>query len=749
MSIAKSSNATTTPSFNHSQNASSSIPRITVTANTPLLHTHHLGNNNAYNQYACIRCRRLKKKCSKELPQCANCAKQNESCEYVERKNKRKSSPTLSLNGKKLRASISSTNITTTNTTTTTTTASNSANSSAPSSHSNSLSSLSDSEREIPYLISPSTSSLPQFQLPPLVKSDYPQASSLSSYSLQQPSNQIPLPSLPMQIYNIPHQNINIIQPNPSNSHYLDLSILPQQSSTSRDRSNSKSSLRSLSPTSQSPSNDYNSNIIFQHAPHNSIQFELLSLISNKINLLDNNIISINFDLDINNIPLFEDQFFELFDFITFIDKKLMIPLLEDFKLKKFNWNSINQSNSDYFNSIEFLLLLTCSLLKISMQSTLDPYYYKFTFTMANKFINRKSFKLTNIQILRIATLLQLVAFFSNSELDIISFIQTFLTTYSLKWKLNNNLKKNLNGVTLTDIEYANRLFWCIYIFDTYISSTTSEQSGFQINNINVQNPLAIVKDEEITIKNQIIIINLLKIQSKILNQLYTINSSDLSLINNSNRFTTLSLLRQDADLWYNDCRILLSKFSEENSNSNLMIEKLQNFAAWVSQEYYYTLITLFKPSIMFPNPDSPNFTVISNATFQNTQLLNDLLCKNKTPLSLPFFARYSITSLYALLSLYKGTFTISESTSLIKNMLQIWSRGKTQFTKNCYSCLSNLNKISILANPNLHFKNDEIYLPIDSSAQVVKDSINHFINLMQTNGVNVEIDQNYINNLV
>ncbi|VUG19580.1 DEBR0S5_06458g1_1 [Brettanomyces bruxellensis] len=42
------------------------------------------------NQYACTRCRRLKKKCSKEFPKCANCRKQNKVCEYVERKNKRK-----------------------------------------------------------------------------------------------------------------------------------------------------------------------------------------------------------------------------------------------------------------------------------------------------------------------------------------------------------------------------------------------------------------------------------------------------------------------------------------------------------------------------------------------------------------------------------------------------------------------------------------------------------------------------------
>ncbi|OWB61155.1 hypothetical protein B5S31_g5199 [[Candida] boidinii] len=49
-------------------------------------------NNNepGFRQYACTRCRKLKKKCTKEYPRCSNCGRFNQNCFYPERKNKKK-----------------------------------------------------------------------------------------------------------------------------------------------------------------------------------------------------------------------------------------------------------------------------------------------------------------------------------------------------------------------------------------------------------------------------------------------------------------------------------------------------------------------------------------------------------------------------------------------------------------------------------------------------------------------------------
>ncbi|OUM51223.1 hypothetical protein BVG19_g312 [[Candida] boidinii] len=46
-------------------------------------------NRDEFHKYSCTRCRRLKKKCSRQKPTCYNCQRANEDCQYVDRKNKR------------------------------------------------------------------------------------------------------------------------------------------------------------------------------------------------------------------------------------------------------------------------------------------------------------------------------------------------------------------------------------------------------------------------------------------------------------------------------------------------------------------------------------------------------------------------------------------------------------------------------------------------------------------------------------
>ncbi|OWB69339.1 hypothetical protein B5S30_g4745 [[Candida] boidinii] len=47
-------------------------------------------NETGFRQYACTRCRKLKKKCTKEFPRCSNCGRFNQNCFYPERKNKKR-----------------------------------------------------------------------------------------------------------------------------------------------------------------------------------------------------------------------------------------------------------------------------------------------------------------------------------------------------------------------------------------------------------------------------------------------------------------------------------------------------------------------------------------------------------------------------------------------------------------------------------------------------------------------------------
>jgi hypothetical protein len=828
----------------------------------------HLSKEKLYNQYACIRCRRLKKKCSKDLPTCSNCDKQNESCEYVERKNKRKSSINNNsvsvIHLKKIRKNSSSNSN------------SNSDNENAIYGDHKLLNSdnenndiplilVNDNPLNLPHqnsnfnkkslpnndsiLLSPRSSTVssnqppsptlligsnPIIQLPPIknkslninqpINLENSTLPSLSLYSLQQSnninnkmnnitSNIIDSSNLP----SVPRQLLTPININNSNQSSFNVTFQPTFSdplNSVRPRTCSKSSIRSTSPTNTqkrntflipSPKiNDNNNNInnkndnnnnnnnvnntnnsntnlnkipnpLFDLASNNSIEYDLLILIFGKIGYIDENIYSsfINPNLNEN----FEYNFQILLKLLIFLDQKLLIQKLSDFKNNKFNWIGDNQSIEDYYNSIEFLLIFTCSIIISNSQNDIkDLYYAKFTFTMAYKLLQKKIHSISNIQILRLIMLLQIISLLSNLDLKISYFIQSTLSSFALKLNLNRNLKIiNLDfGITLSELEYSNRLFWTIFVTDSLLSSTTGQQPNFKLNNIDVPLPIAITKDEENKIIIQNIIINMSKIQSKIISELYTANAKN-ETNTDSERFMILSALRQDADMWYNECRILLSKLSELNlnsiSNSNSYFDSnfnftsnskdsknlkfidekfkinLQNFAAWISQEYYYTLTTLFKPSNLFPKPDLPNFTVISNATFQNTIILKDLITNKILPNSNFFFSRYSNISLFLLISLIKGMFTIKDSDEIMKNLLDIWKFNSSEFSKKIYDCFLKIDiilKQEILKQQKLLLLNDIFHLN-DESTKLILKQLNILTTLMKNNGFLISIDIDYL----
>ena len=804
----------------------------------------------SHNQYACVRCRRLKKKCSKELPTCRNCNRQNESCEYVERKNKRRASISIALasahdapDSKKHRSHSSNSNNSNTNSSEGNYDTATESETSALTSAAVSMRrrTISNAHPHFPsttttinndLLLSPrSTHAKPTIiQLPPIratsintnINGTGAELPSLSSYSLNGNNALEPvlLPSIPRQLLSGRYSFSS--NGDPVEPHQL---AIPPPSTSYRPRTGSRGSLsnRSLSPisahrstfhipavkiTDLSPKTGNDNSIVhsilpslaqpprtiplFEEANTRSIEFEMLSLMFSRIGLIDENIFStfINHDLTSN----FERTFETLLKIIVFIDTEAVLAKFEDFKKNNFNWNGKDQNSSDYVASIEFLLIYTCSIIianaspfsastaaissssmsmsKSSSSNTnsansaasasLPPSatdigcYHKFTFTMAFKLLQRKSTPTSHFQILKIMTLLQFTSIISSQELETSTFIQTNLSSYAHKYQLNRNLKSvNAKGITLPELELANRLFWSIFVADSLCATTTGQQPNFRLDDIDVPIPFPITKSEENSIAVQNIFINMSKIQNKIATEFYTANVHNLA----SEKFAILSAHRQDADMWYNECRILLSSLTDNyNLIANASKERkiayeinLQTFASWISLEYYYTLTFLFKPSMLFPRPDIPNFTVISNATHQSTSLMRDVVKNCAFPLSSFFYARFSNITLQIFASLYKGMYTSTECMEILNHLSYIWKNGNnvTPFTTRVSDILRDMQqnltpsfeKIKTLERNDLEVP----FRPDDETARPVLAQIVNLALEMEKLGISVNADLCYL----
>lgn len=499
------------------------------------------------------------------------------------------------------------------------------------------------------------------------------------------------------------------------------------------------------------------SNGLFDISPPNSLEQDLLNLIFKKMGFIDESILT---TITNHNPQLdYQNTLGLLSKLLIFLDQKVMFEKLKEFKETSFNWNETSiQNRENYFASIEFLLIYTCSILVTNRQARIvNSNYHKLVFTMAYKLFQKKSFPITRVQILRIMMLFEIITLLDNSDLDTAWFIHSNLSSYSLKWELNRIMKrKNLSGVTLSELEYTNRLFWSIFVAGSLICSTLGQQPKFSLNDIDVPLPIAITKDEEARIVTQVIIINMCKIQSQIISELYVSNAKS-QINNDSERFAILSALRQDADTWYNDCRVSLSRIPQLLHENKLKIEpdvrnnidesfgmNLQAFAAWVSQEYYYTLTQLFKSSNLFPKPEIPNFTVISNATYQNTALLQDLILSKKIPNSSFVLYRFANTSLSVLVSFYKEMFSVADCRELLQNMLNIWRCGNDSLSRSCYRCISEVRSLLIPTFTDTGKENDVLKLG-ESSAKSLLESIHHFTEIMDQHGFSISIDNEYI----
>lgn len=718
-----------------------------------------------YNQYACIRCRRLKKRCSKELPVCSNCEKQSECCEYVERKNKRKSVSTTPSNSKiqlkKIRESISANDANNSNAIEVAITKNMGAVSNSSSLSDNESTKLSAPSLVVhndplvpngqvkfndPFcpntlnnnsniLLSPSKKSLsispPSYtrnsliQLPPirnraLSTQSFPDTlPPLSTYSLQNQSqgqhhhtlhnqdtsvndlnmfnlNLNSLPSIPRQLVsssrspNTPH-SLNSFSLNPSTepkgqqqNHHLQSKLTPKLQPRPQPQPQQQHT-GSFSYTQSTP--------LFNALDSDDIELEIFDLVYRKVGHLDETL-----TLSPSNYKLtnqLELCLKSILKFTIFLDQGIVLSNLEKLKsdpnhyFSKVNGDGF-KNQDDYFSTIEFLLVLSASILtgiqKPNPTFELDMNFLKATFTLSYKIFSLNKFPITNIQLLRLYTLMQLVILItdSNSNRGLSFYSNSILSKYASKLSLNRSLKKsNIDNISLSEIEYTYRLFWSIFILDSMISSTTFQQPTFKLNDIDIPLPVPITKDEETRIIIQNIVINMTKIQSKLISDLYVVNP--LNDNDNSQKFVILSSFRQEADYWYNECRISLSKLSDinnsENSNSLSYTKHLQYFATWISQEYYYTLTCLFKSSNMFPKPDEQNFTVISNATYQNTLLIRDIIINKKVPNSLLFY-RYVNTSVFLIVSILKGMYSINETKILVSTMIEIWNSKDTSLSK-------------------------------------------------------------------
>ncbi|GMG21540.1 unnamed protein product [Ambrosiozyma monospora] len=556
------------------------------------------------NQYACIRCRRLKKRCSKQLPKCANCSRQNTECEYIERKNKRRQDNTHNHTHSHNHNHITQ---------------------SSPSSSSNSGSvkplqmQMSMSPRHSSPLSSPpkrisrsssvaSVASLPPLfnhhsntftssntPPPPLLtkKSNYIFASAAeesvvnSLCSLHQQSSALRKSSYASTSGGSSGNNST------TNLHQLQQPSLSQPQTQLQYQSQSQSQPQYTYHYPYTPPISHAGSNLQQilQSRNGSSSAKLLNTIelelptSSTINLSNSNLVNELLGQSTSSSlsggkysPAYlPNRKFETNEILKFIDTYMQYnhrsyPFLNEVEFYS-KVNSITSSSSfNYFLSdlndkdlqfqFELNMIISIGCLTLEHIKSLDPargcssYFAARALNLLNKLSN-----LNDSQSIRALILLCIYSFFDGSSIYAWNIVG-LLTRVSISIGLNRHVcKKDQMRLTSVEIEMRYRLFWSIYNLDRLISIALGKPVSIQDDDINVPLPEPINQDERWSLLVTKNIIELRRLEGLILSNVHCMRASDKFNVEMDKQNILMSL-RNGVEKWFSDSRLLSSTLS-------------------------------------------------------------------------------------------------------------------------------------------------------------------------------------------
>ncbi|CCH41505.1 hypothetical protein BN7_1046 [Wickerhamomyces ciferrii] len=634
------------PSFsNHNQSESNkSIPELNPIQNMDLSKKDFEVNqlqgsspviNNINNEsddpnkhsYSCKRCRRLKKKCTRTIPECQNCFKANETCEYVPRAPRRKKAEILRSLKEQQEQQEHRENIQA------------QAQVQAQSSSSSTPVLRTQEPLSIPKVNPLQTSP----QNVPIIshQQGYLDHNNSRSYNMgsTDPFSYKSTSALPPLSSITTNISTNGQVPQQQYSHYNNTNTTITSTGTTK----SPQFTYHISPPHSRPGSDefqiqsFNKSPIFPQSqqqnlqPHIQPQLQLQqqtqpqgsSMIQNK---LLNSILGIdnsnqssyvlqesitpkpNIDpvFIINLVKVFFNEHFHSY---PFINRSQILETIMTFGIDKIDTWPIQESFEIYM----ILFISYCSLERIGQIQT-DLVMKKY---LISKSIEQSGNVITfdDINSIKYLILLGIYSLYDNQGFTSWH-IAGNITRLVISLGLNRNsgYKTRIAGnneVQRSENEFNNRIFWSAYNFDRLVSTSMGRPFGIDDDDVSISFPSKLADEDIYDIELIAAIISLRKIEGKVLKNVHSVNSS-LKINNEFEKFDILKNLRIEIEDWYN----LTNNLSGLSNNSSNNKNSIYN-VSWFTSHYYQLTMMLYRPSFLIPNPSKETLQILGKSCLQ------------------------------------------------------------------------------------------------------------------------------------
>lgn len=582
---------------------------------------------------SCLRCRKLKKKCNKAKPECSNCDKAGEKCQYVPRKQRvtKKDKLKLKLEGP--------------------TTPHDILNPSSPSVPHHAIEHLSPAILDsLSYL----TQQLDQMQTQP-ARLFHPQLH--TNYSVP--------------YANIEHNHSDLRSMTPANGqqhHHQQPEEQLQREVPSQDLNNEHGpqsfSTISTPPTTLNP--------IDARAPSfDAYPKQISKVLYGAVGIKTNSNVSI--------IP-------------PIIDKVLLTRIMNAFFMHTYRicpvinkneflikFNQMFKDDSDCVSLEEFedqyelymVLAIGGTHLErsgiIGREKRISEYFVSMALASVHNNISKN-----DIVSMKNLMLLALYSFFNPAEF-IVWEIAGKLARMAIHLGLNQAVsKQESERLTARQIEMRTRLLWSVYTIDRLTSVTLGRPVALHDDDINVPLP-QILDDEELDdITTYRLVIHLRQIEGQILRRVHSVNVH--KQFQNKNqpeeelREQVLQELRNEIEEWHSKANEL--EHTTTRPKQSLAFRAL---IPWFTARYNHLLILLYRPSYLNPQPLQDKLDTLGKACLQTLSSTYKLFKSKSLPLNWTTLYRFLMVCTTILYCLCKWAIDLMESKTEICYCIEIF----------------------------------------------------------------------------
>lgn len=291
-----------------------------------------------------------------------------------------------------------------------------------------------------------------------------------------------------------------------------------------------------------------------------------------------------------------------------------------------------------------------------------------------------------NVETIKCLLLLGIYSFFEPKGVSSWT-ISGLMMRLAIGLGLNRALtKKKMSTMSVIEVEMRYRAFWSFYCFERLVASSLGRISAIDDDDISIPLPRSLYEEEKEDIEVTRMMISLRKIGGKIYKQVHSVGAGKKKP-SATEKQDIINKLRQEIDELYAKERAKIQEANAiANHNGNNPTISFHSSDIWLAMRYAQLQIMLYRPSTLVPKPSVDALTILGNFCLQALKHTYTLYKKKLLPLNwITLFRTLTIcnTMLYCLC---QWSIDLTESKIEIQQCVEILQHfgGKWVFAAKC-----------------------------------------------------------------